>query len=1341
MKISKVDHRKAAVAVKAGKGTEGILYQDPAKDNSSVEQIVRRRTGSTKILYNIFDSGELKKDISNEAKSLAKLVNAGIGALKAKKEREEEINNELTAGRLLDSLKKNNQKKETYSDEVIDEALDTLLKNNMKTAPTKNAIKMLLLYAYGSKKNEDLSTDDGKLIKENFITKLVTDYSKSSVAAMTPKAIKNQNMVVQPDSEGHVIMPSQNKNSSDRKVREKEAFRQFLISYSVIDEQVRHDLRVKLRRIVDLYFYGESAVEKSDFDEWKIHEERKGEKVSFVTPLYKTIKKKDEDITKLDVDGTKEAFRRKNIECYRSSRKSIENNSDPYFSDMAINEFWVHYIEGEVEKLYSTIREDTPDFKFSTGYLSEKVWKGIINYLSIKYIAVGKAVYNYALEDLNKKDGDLNLGQVPDRFLDGISSFEYEKIKAEETLQRETAVAISFAANHLYGATIKKDSAETDMLLLDREKLSRNAGENIKRNILQFFGGESSWKDFSFERYFTQEYTEIDFLNDIKNIIYSLRNSSFHFATMTVDDDSWNKDLISGMFEHDANKAGKVLKDKFYSNNLPVFYSDQALEKVLHKLYDNYSERATQVPAFNNVFVRKNFPAYLEKNGVKGTFSSSDDIIKWQNALYYLYKEIYYNAFLQDSEVLSIFKDIIASLDTTARDSKGKPTNEAQANKNFKAAVAHFDQKSSMSEICQMIMTEYNQQNQGGRKKKSAYASKMHPEIFQHYKMILFKVLQETFTKYIEKNKEIYGFVEKPVLRTLTISADGFLNEYTSGQYKKLIDNVKASSDLQKWYIVSRLLNPKQTNQLIGSFRSYVQYVGDVERRARETGNKLSKTGLKIDINNIIRVMDIATKLNGVTSNNLEDYFDDKDSYARYLSKFFNYGLKESDEYASARLGEFCNEEVSGKKIGIYHDGTNPILNRNIVLCKLYGASDILSEAIDHPDVVEIKKCFEMERGIGQYQVTGQCKNKDEQLKLKKYQELKNRIELRDVVEYSEIINELQGQLINWSYLRERDLMYFQLGFHYLCLNNRENKPEAYKTIVHDGKSINGAILYQIAAMYINGLSLYHYEDGRMSVRRTDRNGKVLSEDNSKASVGEKIGFFVSYTRGMYEKPGALYDAGLELFETVSEHENIVELRNYIDHFHYYKDKNRSMLDIYGEVFDRFFSYDVKYRKNVPNMLYNILLSHFVVTSFEFSSGIKEVGTKKNRSEKKRAVIALRVKNGVSSDKFTFKLEGVKKVELTAKSSTFLSNVASLICYPEKAPANVVRNAEDEDINAKEIGEKAENNKGNKNSKQSNKFSHKDRTFDTSKLDKAGVGNGIVFDPSILEQLGIPQKR
>lgn len=36
------------------------------------------------------------------------------------------------------------------------------------------------------------------------------------------------------------------------------------------------------------------------------------------------------------------------------------------------------------------------------GYLAEKVWKDAINLISIKYIALGKAVYNFALDDIWK---------------------------------------------------------------------------------------------------------------------------------------------------------------------------------------------------------------------------------------------------------------------------------------------------------------------------------------------------------------------------------------------------------------------------------------------------------------------------------------------------------------------------------------------------------------------------------------------------------------------------------------------------------------------------------------------------------------------------------------------------------------------------------------------------------------------------------------------------------------------------------------------------------------------------------------------------------------------------
>ena len=67
--------------------------------------------------------------------------------------------------------------------------------------------------------------------------------------------------------------------------------------------------------------------------------------------------------------------------------------------------------------------------------------------------------------------------------------------------------------------------------------------------------------------------------------------------------------------------------------------------------------------------------------------------------------------------------------------------------------------------------------------------------------------------------------------------------------------------------------------------------------------------------------------------------------------------------------------------------------------------------------------------------------------------------------EYGEIINELLGQLVNWSFLRERDLLYFQLGFHYSCLNNETEKPEGYIRLTSQtGHEIKNVILYQILA-------------------------------------------------------------------------------------------------------------------------------------------------------------------------------------------------------------------------------------------------------------------------------------
>ena len=108
------------------------------------------------------------------------------------------------------------------------------------------------------------------------------------------------------------------------------------------------------------------------------------------------------------------------------------------------------------------------------------------------------------------------------------------------------------------------------------------------------------------------------------------------------------------------------------------------------------------------------------------------------------------------------------------------------------------------------------------------------------------------------------------------------------------------------------------------------------------------------------------------------------------------------------------------------------------------------------------------------------------------------------------------------------------------------------------------------------------------------------------------------------------------------------------------------MLDIYSEVFDRFFSYDMKYRKNVPNILYNILLSFFVNVKLVFTSGKKAVGRGKKITEKERATITIPEDGGIVSEKFTYKLkDNPHPLELPARGMRYLQTVARLLFYPE----------------------------------------------------------------------------
>ncbi|MBR0173032.1 MAG: type VI-A CRISPR-associated RNA-guided ribonuclease Cas13a [Lachnospiraceae bacterium] len=1277
MKIAKVNRIKTAVGIKKGEGSRGFLYEDPAREKAgvNVEQSVKDRANAAKVLYTVFREIKIDKNgniaasdehIPTGAAETAKNFNRALkGGLvtetrNAKGKRVKAIAGNLKAEKVVQELKKQNYKS---SERDIDDAILFLLKNSLKKPDLTASLRAIMQRGFGVNPEAELT--------EAFPVALREDFNKTSYAEDIIRAVKNQNMVVQPDSKSGILNLTAADKSKKRdsgkknnpKSEEKDALRHFMQEYAVIDDDKRHILRCKLRRLTDLFFYGEDAVVTGDFNEWDIHKLRSETDEWFVEipdgasgrdHNEKNEKEKAKILKQMEAE-LKMLVRNKNMTCYRNSIQAAESDTqDLYFSDMDMNRFWIHYMEQTVEKIYKKIKL-SKTFRYKKGYISEKVWKRIINYLSINYIAIGKAVYNYAMDELKDQKEKISLGRLPKDYENGISSFEYERIKAEETLQRETAVYVAFAANNLKQAVMKEDMNDSDMLVAGEKKtLAENAKPHILRNILQFFGGKSAWGTFFDGK------DDAQLLFDMKQILYAMRNESFHFSTHSKNRGDWDTELIGRMFEKDCQEAVVAQKNKFYSNNLSMFYPEQALERVLHTLYSEYHERASQVPSFNTVFVRKNFRTLLAADGMQPAFTD-DDTLKWENAVYYLFKEIYYNAFLPDQKTKKLFLEAVDHMPVYKSQNKNGrevTSKESKPTEDFQKAMEIYRREDSLSRICQSVMTEFNRQNTGGRKRKSTAVSKEHPDIYQHYKVFLHLCLQEAFKAYLKQHEDIYGFIRKPKQPSEEGMMDqkDFLPGYASGQYEDLIGLVKQTPDLQKWYVTGRLLNLRQINRFAGALRNYEQYVQDVERRAKNNGNALKTRTLSFRVSDAIRVLDLVTKINGIMSLNIRDYFDDEDDYAEYVSRFVDFTDEDTKtrHNASSLLAAFCESDVfHGQDEKIYHDGTNPILNRNILQAKLYGTAQICADAVPPVDEDTLKQYHNAKKNINAYQARGVCKSRDEQEKLNVFMGLKNRVELRDIVTFSEIITELYGQMLNWCYLRERDLLYFQLGFHYLCLHNeKEKKEETYYRLTVEDRTVEGAILMQIAGMYIHGVPVWS----------PDQNGQMR---RNTGTGGKQIGSFLKYSEMICANNAeALYLAGMELFENIKEHDNVVALRNSIEHFHYFAKRDRSLLDLYGEIFDRLFTHDVKYRKNVVNMMYNILLSHFVLARFVFGRTTKTVGVKEHAVQKDRASVSLMDDGGMMSDLHTYSIDGGTPVKLPARSMEFLTSVARILYYP-----------------------------------------------------------------------------
>lgn len=574
----------------------------------------------------------------------------------------------------------------------------------------------------------------------------------------------------------------------------------------------------------------------------------------------------------------------------------------------------------------------------------------------------------------------------------------------------------------------------------------------------------------------------------------------------------------------------------------------------------------------------------------------------------------------------------------------------------------------TLPEICQRIMTQYAMEN--NRNNLLVDRKKGNQKNYDHYPILLCQFMQEAFLIYLEENGELYSFLKKkPVVKQMPLEKD-YLSDWKTDMYHGIFEHTEVNQ--LSWYIAVHFIPQKEVNLLIGSIKSYIQYIHDIRRRAAYAGNGIFKdhSEKKIkELQGVLEILDFTLKnCLGRFSGEFSDYYwdisekkDAKDMYAEELAHYVDYaGAGEPHKYyvLSNFYQELSDEEVRA----VYTDGANPVLLRNVELVRLFGMNHILWDVVYQHKVTKrelqtyeaqkrkLKKEFDCQEAV---------KSEIVQKNICEFQHMKNHIELHDLLKLSELANELNSYLVSLAYMRERDLMYYQIGYYYMKLKYTSLVEKELDSL--KGKDCfirNGAALYQVQAMYTYGMDIYSKKGDRC-------------ENKNDLETSKKVIEF----HGKYHS----YEEGMALFGKESRRDFCVFLRNSIDHAHYYnqfdgKHDYRSILELYSGVYDYFFSYDRKLKMSVPVMLENILYKYNVECVLEF--GKRQGNGLTERTDfkiKKKINHRTHTEQTLTSTKYTYKVwkkdrDGNRKkapqnMLYDVCSRTFLQEVEKLLYY------------------------------------------------------------------------------
>lgn len=1066
MKISKINHVHTKVIVD-NEEVKGQLYKHP-RNEVDLNTHIDQRIDAARKLYNMYN-------INNTSKQLRKFSSLLIRKIKSQEK------NDLKK-EIIKELKEKSERNKKINIHQQQKDLEKGLRKSLK----KDLALITEIFSWYCDNDLCLKEiDDPKNQEkiEELIAILQKDYNKEEQKISWIKSIENQNVRVQVDPKSKRLA---------------------LASYLSLEKDKQEIF--------------ELLIQFSKKNEDNEENEKKSKDIKKICNNYVS-----------EYLGDKEKYIKFLADCFSNDLKLVKNKLKDYnqerYDKSKNNKKYLklnNLLKKEFNR-YLNNKNNIKQNKLTYDQLHKMLLTKLMIFLLSKYVDLGKAVYHFC-------DISNDHCVIKQEYQQGITSFDYELIRANERLAQKLNSSLVFSIHHFSQAILKDDSSgksSNDLLLMKKDDFYNNIkqGAELSKSVLRFWGGYSEFSNV--------EVNYAALILEIKEHLYSLRNQNFHYGKgnkKTIDSSNLDKIILK-----DKARYSKIIFNKYLNNNVFAFFDKEDIKGLIYKLHDKDRYAEKFIPSFNSVFKRNKLIELINQNSIKLQTSERQ---QYQGALYFLLKEIYYYDFLGNKNLNEYFKQAIKEY--------SKMIHDVSQDKGVKEPWQHFeatiDLKQSIKDICQSVLIEYSLQNQ---KNNIDGKTKEIEKKFKHYKLILNNLLLNAFNNFIKDNYKFILVHKNPQYNPEAVKYDyiediiGELNEF-----KKIIQD-KQKQIYYEYYVMAKFLQSRQLNFLIGSIEEYLQYVTNIQARHDiiddQLNNKIS------NLKSILQVLRFCLVTNGQVSNDWQDYYQTIEQYQKYLKNYTDHP-------------EF------------YMDNKNPIIYRNIENSRMYGIDQklitvyenhkikqkeynkmcLLKEEIDKillPNLTKNKRITSLKELGKVYDDKINPISKEEDFKkLREYQNLKEKVELTDLREYSNIIFDLYSILIKLCYFRERDNLYYLLGYYYVnqYWTSEENCSKMIQNIYN---------------AFHHGLN-YPIED---------KDGKKLCKGNIRIT-GKKVEVNKWLLRNKYP--------GINQIENCLFKNSNNDICNQIDHFDYFRKDEHNLLDLYRDVFD-FISYDRKLQNNL----------------------------------------------------------------------------------------------------------------------------------------------------------------